>query len=86
MKKIKLMLASLSVFAVVSGALAFTAKSGSFFCTADAPGGVMPVFCPNLAKLAMPLGNEVIAIASTNGTSDPCLDVRCENLTNSSFE
>jgi len=54
MKKVKLMLVSLSVFAVVGGALAFTAKSGPKVCTADVLGdGSCPQYCPTAKKLSL---------------------------------
>jgi hypothetical protein len=53
MKKVKLMLVSLSVLAVVGGALAFTAKSGTQFCStlADQSSVCANFTCPNLAKI-----------------------------------
>jgi hypothetical protein len=49
MKKIKIMLLSLALFAVVGGALAFKAKFNTKFCTAAyVQGGSKPSTCPNL--------------------------------------
>ena len=48
MKKIKMMLLSLALFAVVGGALAFKAKYHLTFCTADAyfdPSLFAPYYC-----------------------------------------
>jgi len=90
MKKVKLMLVSLSVLAVVGGALAFTSntsKSGSLFCTIDYVSGGLPAFCPTPARLKNPVGSELIATAPTNGDPDaPCVGVACESITNSTIE
>ena len=46
MKKVKLMLLSLSVLAVVGGTLAFTAKTGAMICTAPVDSqGHCPTYC-----------------------------------------
>jgi hypothetical protein len=78
MKKIKLMLVSLSVLAVVGGALAFSAKSGSFYCTAntilDAHNNVTcPAACPNKAKIKIGAASDNVC-TTTLGTDplNPC--------------
>lgn len=55
MKKIKLMLLSLSILAVVGGALAFTAKEGTFYCTALPEDGICPQDCPVSASIKAPV-------------------------------
>jgi hypothetical protein len=51
MKKVKLMLMSLSVLAVVGGALAFSAKTGAKICTVDVNSdGSCPQFCASLRQ------------------------------------
>jgi hypothetical protein len=52
MKKIKIMLLSLSILAVVGGALAFTVKIGNPFCVATTTSSTTcPTDCPDLAKI-----------------------------------
>jgi hypothetical protein len=53
MKKVKLMLLSLSILAVVGGALAFTARSGITYCTAPTVNELNQcnTTCPDPAKL-----------------------------------
>jgi hypothetical protein len=51
MKKIKLMLLSFSILAVVGGALAFTAKDGYRYCSAPTVGGSCDHACPNRVQL-----------------------------------
>jgi hypothetical protein len=53
MKKIKIMLLSLALFAVVGGALAFKARFTDSFCTAPYLGGSAPL-CPNLTINSVP--------------------------------
>jgi len=51
MKKVKLMLLSLSILAVVGGTLAFTAKTGAKICTAVVDSqGHCPTYCDIAAK------------------------------------
>ena len=76
MKKVKLMLLSLSILAVVGGALAFTAKkSGTLYCTADTilVDGVTtcPEFCPTQARLQTQTGSNVCT-TTANATGSPC--------------
>ncbi len=50
MKKVKMMLLSLGLFAVVGGALAFKAKYSTSYCTAPTQQGIACAqkFCPNI--------------------------------------
>lgn len=64
MKKIKIMLLSLALFAVVGGALAFKAKYIDTFCTAQPVAGLA---CTQLA--ACP--NKVIFSTTTNDVNIP---------------
>lgn len=52
MRKIKIMLMSLLVLAVVGGALAFKAKFQKIYCTAPVPasGSCLNVKCPNVVE------------------------------------
>ena len=81
MKRVKLMLLSLSILAVVGGALAFTAKNAPFYCTAPTilVEGVTTVstFCTVRASIKPgPLGTENVAtttVPSGGCASDtPC--------------
>jgi hypothetical protein len=76
MKKVKLMLLSLSVLAVVAGALAFTAKGNLKFCTAAIEGSspfcnkACPTYVTTLTTVAP---NTFICTAPTSNNSDfPC--------------
>ena len=73
MKKIKLMLLSLSILAVVGGALAFRAKSGDFYCTAPTilKNGVVTysTFCTLPGQLKAGSGSN---IATTTEPANGC--------------
>lgn len=68
MKKIKVMLLSLALFAVVGGALAFKAKFQDRYCTAATIAGVLntDLFCinPVFSKID-PLGNADFVATTT---------------------
>jgi len=76
MKRIKLMLLSLSVLAVVGGALAFTAKTGPFYCTAPTVEGVscenITDGCPAFNQLKETTGAFICTTTSTLVASRPC--------------
>lgn len=78
MKKVKLMLLSLSILAVVGGALAFAAKTGIQFCIAptilDSNGNITcPSFCPNLGKLKSgPVTSNVCTTITSGDPENPC--------------
>lgn len=89
MKKVKVMLLSLLVFAVVGGALAFKAKFDQEFCTAPAValgGGVFvcPVFCPNYVQnstiVASATGNRWCTVTSGGKPNNPCVDEKLNVL------
>jgi hypothetical protein len=73
MKKVKLMLVSLTVLAVVGGALAFTAKQGDQFCTAevDALSSCPAEFCPDLASITPT--TDPIFLCSTPSVNNGCV-------------
>jgi hypothetical protein len=76
MKKVKLMLLSLSVLAVVSGALAFKVKQGQQFCVAAASSTSCPVNCPNLLAITDPVSpNDFICTAQS--VDNGCTNVKC---------
>lgn len=50
MKRVKIMLLSLALFAVVGAALAFKARFIQNYCTAPTINGACPVYCPNLVR------------------------------------
>lgn len=75
MKKVKLMLLSLSIFAVVGGALAFTVKDLDRVCTAKVnSNGSCPQFCPTPKNLATlnPTGAFVCTAPTVIGGIDEC--------------
>lgn len=78
MNKIKLMLLSLSILAVVGGTLAFKAKTGTQYCTTlpifDATGNtICPEKCPNRAYLKVGLPMDRICTTTTSGNPvAPC--------------
>lgn len=73
MKKVKLMLLSLSILAVVGGALAFTVKSGDQFCTAPAAinSNCPSLNCPDLAQTA-PAEQEDDYLCTTTSFNGGC--------------
>jgi hypothetical protein len=81
MKKVKLMLLSLSVLSVVGGALAFTAKTGTQYCTTivDQISDCAGLPCPNLARIR-PTTNDVF-ICTAQSVNNTCevdgVTVRC---------
>lgn len=77
MKKVKLMLLSLSILAVVGGALAFTAKTGTTYCTADVDSnGNCPAICPLPGKLSPVITTKFVCTTTSVGTAaDPCNQV-----------
>jgi len=86
MKKVKLMLLSFSVLAVVAGALAFRAKGTRDMCyAAKNPSPpfcgtiLMPKACPNrTTKGSFLSGTPPICTAPTSGnSSSPCTNVNC---------
>jgi hypothetical protein len=72
MKKVKLMLLSLSVLAVVGGALAFTAKNSPKVCTvvADQNANCPELFCPDLASIKATTDN--IWLCTTPSVNSDC--------------
>jgi hypothetical protein len=75
MKKIKLMLASLSILAVVGGALAFSTNTGTTYCTALPENGDCPQECPTTAKLKAGGQDDFVCTTTTSGVSTrPCKD------------
>jgi hypothetical protein len=70
MKKVKLMLLSLSVLAVVGGALAFTAKTGSKFCVVPTTSSSLcPANCPNYISITDPIkSTDFVCTTITTGT------------------
>jgi hypothetical protein len=74
MKKIKLMLLSLSIFAIVGGVLAFTTKTGQKNCTAPVNSdGSCPTYCPNLSQQSnMPTTVFICTAATIPDGIDPC--------------
>jgi hypothetical protein len=92
MKKIKLMIASLSILAVVGGALAFSTNTGTTYCTADLVNGVCPQDCPNLGRLKAGFPDNFVCTTTTSGLSTrPCKDatgafLTCYTSVNSSIE
>jgi hypothetical protein len=87
MKKVKLMLVSLSVLAVVGAALAFKAKDTGEFCTAplNQDGKTCPQNCPNDRFLTLGQG-DFICTQTTNGTAEPCKNVLCDTSIQAEFE
>jgi hypothetical protein len=72
MKKVKLMLLSLSILAVVGGALAFTAKTGQKFCTAKYT-NACPQKCPTPAQLKDGSSSDFVCTTpTTNDIDHPC--------------
>jgi hypothetical protein len=66
MKKVKLMLLSLSILAVVAGALAFKVNTGVQICTAAVKtDGTCPAFCPSPRFLADTPPTQFICTAPT---------------------
>jgi hypothetical protein len=81
MKKVKLMLLSLSVLAVVGGALAFTAKQTFRYCTAPTVSGQQckNIACPTEnARITTVDPTIFVCTAATIGGSQPCSGVNCE--------
>jgi len=77
MKKIKLMLLSLSILAVVGGALAFTLKTQGDWCTAptilDAQGHVtVSTTCSVRGKLKDGIGKNIATTTTSLNPNDPC--------------
>jgi len=74
MKRIKLMLLSLSLFAVVGGALAFKARFNTDFCTTATIPGVSPAsqFCPNHAVSKVDPQHQAIFVATTTYDNNEC--------------
>ena len=75
MKKVKLMLMSLCVLAVVAGALAFTARTSTHMCTAayDTVNNTCPTTCPSFRKLKTSGNGTFICTAATvSSGSDEC--------------
>lgn len=82
MKKIKLMLLSLTVLATVGAALAFNVKGTERFCTA-APNtnGTCPNACPNDRTGNFITGQPFICTTPTSGLSNPCQNSSGTTLT-----
>lgn len=77
MKRVKIMLISLSILAVVGGTLAFKARTGSVYCTGtpNFEGNCINVSCPNISKLKLPHpGDFVCSTTKTIGGTDACHD------------
>jgi hypothetical protein len=92
MKKIKLMLLSLALFAVVGAALAFKAKYAVTYCTTLAQSGVAckDLTCPNRAAASTTIGGVGNFVCTTppNGSGQcpeivalPCADEISTKLT-----
>lgn len=91
MKKIKIMLMSLALFAIVGGALAFKARFNQAFCTANPINGSCPIGkkCPNLAfpsaiNPAGPVGPfcTTTAVGGACNQNTACLNQAPVRLTN----
>jgi hypothetical protein len=81
MKRVKLMLLSLSVLAVVGAALAFNVKQGQFFCTAPTlSGGSCAQACPNRAQLTETVPGNFICTTITIDDLDPTKSTDCQYL------
>lgn len=81
MKRVKLMLVSLSVLAVVGGALAFNTKGSNKFCTALPDNGACPNSCPNFNSkgLATTGVTKAMCTTFTSGSTDtPCSSAVCD--------
>jgi len=74
MKRIKLMLLSLKILAVIGGALAFTAKTGPSYCTTSTVDGISceNLSCPIFNRLKETSGNFLCTTTSTFVASRPC--------------
>ena len=78
MKKVKLMLLSLSILAVVGGALAFTAKGSNKFCTAviNPANPYCNKACPNFTERLLANAGDFICTTTTTGVLlRPCKDI-----------
>jgi hypothetical protein len=92
MKKIKIMLLSLALFAVVGGALAFKAKFNKTYCTtlsiANPAGGF---FCPDAAdKVCVQLDNYSTQVILNKPTTTYCytekpFGIACDAITTCDF-
>jgi hypothetical protein len=87
MKRVKLMLLSFSVLAVVAGALAFNAKGTTDMCYAATVAGpnycgttLSPKSCPTrTTKGDFKSGATFVCTAPTSGNSNsPCTNVNCD--------
>jgi hypothetical protein len=77
MKKVKLMIVSLSILAVVSGALAFKVKQGDTFCAAVATSSTScPVNCPDLKSITDPAAAADF-VCTTPSVNEGCTNVKC---------
>lgn len=70
MKKVKIMLMSILLLAVVGGALAFKAKYTADFCTTLARQSGSNFFCTNASGAALTCPN-LVENKTTDGTSGP---------------
>ena len=92
MKKVKLLLVSLSLLAVVGGALAFKAKTHETVCYAPIEGDNCPPFCPQVKQLSAGPATHIICMATTTiGGVDVCHDAfgvaqQCTTKTFSTIE
>jgi hypothetical protein len=91
MKRIKLMLLSLSILAVVGGALAFTVKTSPLYCTANTVlvnnVTTCPVFCPDEGKIQIGAGTDYICTTTTSqDPEDPCPNTLGCTSTNPGFK
>jgi hypothetical protein len=85
MKKVKLMLLSFFVLAIVAGALAFNAKGSVEMCyAATSPGPdfcgttLLPKACPNRTTKGN-FGSSFVCTAPTSGIFQrPCTNVNCD--------
>ena len=86
MKKVKLMLLSFCVLAIVAGALAFKSKGSTQFCYAEPDASspfcgtiLSPKSCPNHTTIGRSHSTRNLCTAATNGaaTGDKCSGVNC---------
>ena len=70
MKKIKIMLISLALFAIVGGALAFKAKFHDSFCTADAYFNGVGVYYCSFRLVGLPTTTKLCVRELPNLTTD----------------
>ncbi|WP_207510452.1 hypothetical protein [Longitalea luteola] len=80
MKKARLMLLSLALFAIAGGALAFKANYGRYYCTAPTQQGVScsNKFCQNLTNATTLGGSLAPFVCTTTPIDGDCVpNLRC---------